>query len=145
MLQQYLLKPTGGRHLSPIREVGNRVVIVFEKLMVELKRGFMQASKYIKQLETIQGRLTESSHDETILSSQLEELKMQYDRLEELRASSEATLKETEHSLATVQENLDRSSIMEASLRAAMEEVGSWFESFVLRVFLVDFRERYAF
>lgn len=123
VLQQYLLKPTGSRQLSPIREIGNRVVVVFEDMMVNLKRGFVQASKYIKQLEAIQTKLSQTSKDESTLSSQLTELKTQYQTLDEERVSIEKTLEAMQTTLATAQENLDGKSRQETELRGAMEQL----------------------
>jgi len=123
VLQQYLLKPTGSRQISPIREVGNRVVIVFEEMMVELKRGFVQASKYIKQLESVQAKLSQSSKDEATLTSQLAELKTQYQQLDEEKANIENTLETMQTSLASAQENLDGTSRHETELRGAMEQL----------------------
>lgn len=117
------MRPTGRRQLSPIREVGNRIVVVFEKMMVELKRGFLQTSKYFKQLESIQEKLSQSSQDEATLGTQLIELKTQYESLNAEKANIEATLIEMQHTLATAQENLDGTSKTEIELRGAMETV----------------------
>lgn len=120
--------------MSPIREIGNRVVIVFEKMMIELKKGFMQASKYIKQLEGVQAKLSESSKDETALASQLAELKTQCQRLDEEKVNVEKTLEDMTTSLATAQENLDGTSRQETELRGAMETVRRFSFWLVMRV-----------
>jgi len=96
---------------------------VFEKLMVELKRGFSQTAKYYKQLNDIQTKLSQSSHDEDVLLSQLTELKKQYEGLEKEKANIQDTLVETQATLAHIQENLDGTSKRETELRATMESL----------------------
>ncbi len=92
-------------------------------MMIELRRGFMQTSKYIRQLESVQGKLSQRSQDENTLATELAERKVQYDSLAEQKASIEQTLAATEQTLAEAQENLDGTSRRETELRGNLEKV----------------------
>eukprot|EP00210_Caulerpa_lentillifera_P001069 g1031.t1 len=124
-LQRFDMKPNGGRQLSPIQEVNQRVVIVFKKLLSEMRRSFMQSSKCVSRLEAIQVDFANALQIEKDLKEQLGILKEQLETIEEEKKTSESVMASLQNDLVNVHQQLDGNADHEEKLTQAIAELTS--------------------
>eukprot|EP00210_Caulerpa_lentillifera_P009087 g8669.t1 len=122
-LQRFDLKPNGARHLSPIQEVNQRVVIVFNRLLSEMKRSFNQSSKCVTKIEEIQKELSYNLQGERELNDQLSTLKEQLGTIQLEKESSESMMASLQHDLVNVHQQLDGSTDHEKKLTQVIEDL----------------------
>lgn len=99
------------------------MVIVFNKLLSEMKRSFIQTSKCVVKLEAIQDELSTTLQSEKDLKDQLAILKDQLETIQSEKESSESMMESLQNDLVNVHQQLDGTSDHEKKLNQAIEDL----------------------
>lgn len=113
----------GNKKKTKVKDVGNRVIILFERMLMELKKAIKQTIESRSNLNNVQERLFDISNEEKELKEEVECKKNQINGLIQEKASIENNLTSMESELGKAKEKIENSEQLEINMKSGIDTV----------------------